>query len=224
MRFLQCPFTLFVLQPQTVLYISTKPSANPVELERLKRLTRLGVFRMLEAQDNTVATWFTACNNTCCSEKFKYLDWVAHSKVDGPDPRDHFANERNLLAWLRTGVTLAVIGSITESPVYISLPPHISYFPGFMTLLDLRSKTFALSYSLPWTSDPVPTKTKIVAFVFIGLGFASILVSIFIYFKNQRQILRRLLTVGHGWAGYSMALLIMLFVCFVMIVALTEVN
>lgn len=54
---------------------------------------------------------FIACNNERCSAKFKYLDSVVHTKVrNQPDPRDHLANERNLLTWLRTGMTLALIG------------------------------------------------------------------------------------------------------------------
>ncbi|OBZ86617.1 hypothetical protein A0J61_05333 [Choanephora cucurbitarum] len=52
---------------------------------------------------------FTLCNNEKCSTKFKYLDYSIHTVVDGPDPRDHLANERNLLTWIRTGTTLALI-------------------------------------------------------------------------------------------------------------------
>lgn len=91
-----------------------------------------------------------------------------------------------------------------------------------MTLMDITVKNFAPSHGLPWSADPVPYKTRIVAFIFIGLGFSSILVALFIYFKNQRQILKRMIKVGQGWAGYTMALLTMFFVCFVMAVALTE--
>jgi putative membrane protein len=43
------------------------------------------------------------------------------------------------------------------------------------------------------------------------------------YFRNQRQIVKRLLWVGHGWMGYTVALLIMLFVVFIMVMALTEI-
>ncbi|KAI9276720.1 hypothetical protein BDA99DRAFT_493953 [Phascolomyces articulosus] len=146
-------------------------------------------------------TPFILCNNHHCSEKFKYTDWVIHTKVDGPDPRDHFASERTFLSWLRTGMTLALIG--------------------FMTLLDIR-QLLAPSKGLPWSYEVVPNKQRILAYVFIGLGLASVLVSVMIYFRNQYRIVNRLLHVGHGWAGYSMALMIMLFVCFVMVVALTE--
>ncbi|CDH51669.1 predicted protein [Lichtheimia corymbifera JMRC:FSU:9682] len=149
---------------------------------------------------------FIACNDKHCSTTYKYLDWVVHTKVDGPDPRDHFANERNFLSWLRVGMTLALIG--------------------YMTLIDLRGeKSLAPSNSLPWNhEEPTPYKTRIVAFIMIALGFSSLCTSVVIYFKNQRRIVHRLLDVGHGWAGYTMALLIMLFICFIMVVALTEVN
>lgn len=104
--------------------------------------------------------------------------------------------------------------------VLTSVPTHA----GFMIVLDLRSKNFAPSRSLPWSNEPAPYKTMIVGYIFVALGFCSILLSMAIYFKNQRRILRRLLDVGMGWPGYSMALLIMMFVCFVMVVALTELQ
>lgn len=54
---------------------------------------------------------FSLCNNEHCCKTFNYLDLLTvHTVVDGPDPRDHFANERNLLTWLRTGLTLALVG------------------------------------------------------------------------------------------------------------------
>lgn len=53
---------------------------------------------------------FILCNNEKCSTTFKYLDVSVHTIVDGPDPRDHLANERNLLAWIRTGTTLSLVG------------------------------------------------------------------------------------------------------------------
>lgn len=65
---------------------------------------------------------------------------------------------------------------------------------------------------------------RIVAFIMVALGFSSLCISVVIYFKNQRRIVHRLIDVGHGWAGYTMALLIMLFICFIMVVALTEVD
>ncbi|KAI9494740.1 hypothetical protein BDB00DRAFT_286712 [Zychaea mexicana] len=53
---------------------------------------------------------FTLCNNDQCCNKFNFIDVATvHSVVDGPDPRDHCANERNLLTWLRTGMVLALI-------------------------------------------------------------------------------------------------------------------
>ncbi|KAI8393370.1 uncharacterized protein BYT42DRAFT_609167 [Radiomyces spectabilis] len=145
---------------------------------------------------------FIACNNQQCSKVYKYLDLSIHTKIEGPDPRDHFANERNMLTWLRTGMTLCLIG--------------------FMTLLDLPTKHFAPAHSLPWTEDAVPTKARIVACIFVGLGLVSICAAVLNYFKNQRRIVHRLFSVGHGWMGYSMALLIMLFACFIMVIALTE--
>ncbi|GAA5795775.1 hypothetical protein HPULCUR_001137 [Helicostylum pulchrum] len=127
---------------------------------------------------------FLLCNDEKCSSIFKYLDLSVHTVIDGPDPRDHFANERNLLTWVRTGTTLSLVG--------------------FMTLLDMPTKNFAPSYSLPWTSEPVSLNAKIVS--------------------NQRQIVKRLLDVGHGWLGYLIATVIMLFVVFIMVMALTEIN
>ncbi|KAG2226472.1 hypothetical protein INT45_014216 [Circinella minor] len=138
---------------------------------------------------------FVLCSNEYCSDKFKHIDWVIHTKVDGPDPRDHFASERTFLSWLRTGMTLALID--------------------FQQLSKPTTE-------LPWAHEPLPTKQRILAYIFVGLGFLSLLVSLVIYFKNQHRIVNRLLNVGNGWAGYSMALLIMLFVCFVMAVAITE--
>ncbi|KAI8139310.1 hypothetical protein BJV82DRAFT_716784 [Fennellomyces sp. T-0311] len=160
----------------------------------------MSVTTSIETQDNTDR--FIACNNEDCSTMFKYSDWTIHTKIDGPDPRDHFANERNFLSWLRTGSTLSLIG--------------------FMTLIDIRSKLFAPSKSLPWSYEEVPYKTRIVAYIFIALGLSSMLVSLGVYFKNQRKIVHRLLDVGHGWPGYSMALMIILFVVFIMAVSITE--
>ncbi|MBM6383502.1 MAG: DUF202 domain-containing protein [Paenibacillus sp.] len=42
------------------------------------------------------------------------MDLSVHTIVDGPDPRDHLANERNLLTWVRTGTTLALVGTVKE--------------------------------------------------------------------------------------------------------------
>lgn len=53
---------------------------------------------------------FGLCDDEKCSRFFKYLDVSVHTFVDGPDPRDHLANERNLLTWIRTGTTLSLIG------------------------------------------------------------------------------------------------------------------
>lgn len=54
---------------------------------------------------------FIACNNQHCSKKFKLIDFATvHTVVDGPDPRDHFANERNLLTWIRVGMVMCLIG------------------------------------------------------------------------------------------------------------------
>ncbi|KAI9486544.1 MAG: hypothetical protein EXX96DRAFT_46234 [Benjaminiella poitrasii] len=145
---------------------------------------------------------FILCNNEKCSTVFKYLDVSVHTIVDGPDPRDHLANERNLLTWIRTGTTLILIG--------------------FITLLDMPTKNFAPSYSLPWTDKPVSMNTKIVSYIFVGLGFTCFIYSLYSYFRNQRQIVKRLLWVGHGWLGYFVATIIMIFVVFIMIMALIE--
>ncbi|KAI8096939.1 uncharacterized protein BX664DRAFT_325228 [Halteromyces radiatus] len=146
---------------------------------------------------------FTKCNDEKCSTYFKYLDSVIHTKViAAPDPRDHLANERNLLTWLRTGMTLALIG--------------------FMAMLDIDTKQFAPSKSFPWTGDAVGIKTKVVSYIFVSLGLISIVTATITYFINQRKIVHRLLEVGQGWAGYTMAFFIMIFACFIMIVAITE--
>lgn len=55
---------------------------------------------------------FILCNNEKCSTVFKYMDLSVHTVVDGPDPRDHLANERNILAWIRTGTTLSLVGKL----------------------------------------------------------------------------------------------------------------
>lgn len=145
---------------------------------------------------------FGLCNNENCSEFFKYLDVSVHTFVDGPDPRDHLANERNLLTWIRTGTTLSLIG--------------------FMTLIDLPHKKFAPSYSLPWTKGLVSGNSKVISYIFIGLGFTCLVISLYNYFRNQRQIIKRLLHVGQGWLGYSVAILIMFFVVFIMLAALID--
>lgn len=93
-----------------------------------------------------------------------------------------------------------------------------------MTLLDMPTKNFAPSYSLPWTSEPVSLNAKIVSYIFVGLGFTCFIYSLFSYFRNQRQIVKRLLWVGHGWQGYLVATIIMLFVVFIMVMALTEIH
>ncbi|GAN00787.1 hypothetical protein MAM1_0002d00211 [Mucor ambiguus] len=146
---------------------------------------------------------FILCNNEKCSTVFKYMDISVHTVVDGPDPRDHLANERNILAWIRTGTTLSLVG--------------------FMTLLDMPTKNFAPSYSLPWTNEPVSINAKIVSYIFVGLGFTCFIYSLFSYFKNQQQIVKRLLWVGHGWVGYTVATVIIVFVIFIMVMALSEI-
>ncbi|ORX43865.1 hypothetical protein DM01DRAFT_1387031 [Hesseltinella vesiculosa] len=144
---------------------------------------------------------FILCNNDKCSTRFKYLDCTIHTKVTGPDPRDHFANERNLLTWIRTGMTLSLIG--------------------FMVLLDITQR-FAPSTSFPWPNEPLDTKRKAVAYLFVALGLLSIIVATFTYFRNQRHIIKRMLFVGQGWVAYLLTCFIALFVCFVMIMSLTE--
>lgn len=93
-----------------------------------------------------------------------------------------------------------------------------------MTLLDMPTKNFAPSYSLPWTNEPVSLNAKIVSYIFVGLGFTCFIYSLYGYFRNQRQIVKRLLWVGHGWAGYIVALVIIIFVIFIMVMALTEIR
>lgn len=86
-----------------------------------------------------------------------------HTKVDGPDPRDHFANERNFLSWLRVGMTLALIGNqinmLSKRPSLLTCAYDVS---GYMTLIDLRGdKSLAPSNSLPWNhEEPTPYKTR----------------------------------------------------------------
>ncbi|KAI9015846.1 hypothetical protein CLU79DRAFT_837956 [Phycomyces nitens] len=145
---------------------------------------------------------FTVCNDEKCSSTFKYLDPSIHTFIDGPDPRDHFANERNLLTWMRTGMTMSLLG--------------------FITLLDVSAKDFAPSYSFPWTEQVNAPQTNIVAYIFVALGILSICVAFVTYFQNQSRIVNRLLHVGHGWAGYMMILMIMLFACCVMSLALSQ--
>lgn len=58
---------------------------------------------------------FILCNNEKCSTVFKYMDISVHTVVDGPDPRDHLANERNTLAWIRTGTTLSLVGKLMRN-------------------------------------------------------------------------------------------------------------
>ena len=71
-------------------------------------LINMSVTTSIETQDD--ANHFHICHKDYCNEAFKYTDWTVHSKIDGPDPRDHFANERNFLSWLRVGMTLSLIG------------------------------------------------------------------------------------------------------------------
>lgn len=165
---------------------------------------------------------FLLCNDEKCSSVFKYLDLSVHTVIDGPDPRDHFANERNLLTWVRTGTTLSLIGKNVNSSYRLFF--LLTNFIGFMTLLDMPTKNFAPSYSLPWTSETVSINAKIVSYIFVGLGFTCFIYSLYSYFRNQRQIVKRLLDVGHGWLGYLIATAIMLFVVFIMVMALTEID
>ncbi|KAI8990234.1 hypothetical protein BDB01DRAFT_780551 [Pilobolus umbonatus] len=147
---------------------------------------------------------FILCNDEKCSNVFKYLDLSVHTHIDGPDPRDHLANERNLLTWIRTGTTLCLIG--------------------FMNLLDISTKHFAPSKSFPWSKESSTTNSRIVSYVFIGLGFCCFILSLYNYFINQRQIVKRLLWVGQGWMGYTVAAVMMLFAVFVMVMALAEAR
>lgn len=90
-----------------------------------------------------------------------------------------------------------------------------------MTLLDLPTQIFAPAQTIPWNHDPSSIQVKVVSYIFVGLGITSILVGITAYLKNMNQILNRQIVVGHGWSGYTMVLLIVLFVLFVMAAALT---
>ncbi|KAI9484370.1 hypothetical protein BDB00DRAFT_152730 [Zychaea mexicana] len=68
---------------------------------------------------------FTLCNNDQCCNKFNFIDVATvHSVVDGPDPRDHCANERNLLTWLLTGMVLVLIGKVNSIYFSTQQPPH----------------------------------------------------------------------------------------------------
>jgi putative membrane protein len=73
---------------------------------------------------------FILCNNDKCSTVFKYLDLSVHTVVDGPDPRDHLANERNLLTWIRTGTTLSLVGKLVS--LFVNNNPNN---PSFLLLL-----------------------------------------------------------------------------------------
>jgi uncharacterized membrane protein YidH (DUF202 family) len=88
--------------------------------------------------------------------------------------------------------------------------------------MDLTSKQLAPSKSLPWADDPLDTNTRIVSYVFVCLGIVSIVMATKTYFTNQKQIVRRLIHVGQGWTGYTLAVFIMAFVCFVMVLAIKE--
>jgi uncharacterized membrane protein YidH (DUF202 family) len=92
---------------------------------------------------------------------------------------------------------------------------------GFMALLDI-TKRFAPSQSLPWSDGPISTNTRAISYVFVILGILSIISATATYFVNQNRIVHRLFGVGQGWAGYTMALFIMIFACFIMILALRE--
>lgn len=91
-----------------------------------------------------------------------------------------------------------------------------------MTLLDIRTRVFAPAQSFPFTDDDDTSSLRvhILAYIFVGLGLLSIVVSLFIYFRNMSRIVSRKIVVGHGWAGYSMVLSILLFVVFVMAAAI----
>lgn len=88
----------------------------------------------------------------------------------------------------------------------------------------MPTKKFAPSHSLPWTSETVSLNAQVVSYIFVGLGFTCFIFSLYTYFRNQRQIVKRLLWVGQGWPGYAIATIIMVFVVFIMIMALTEVR
>ena len=169
-------------------------------------------------EKNTPAR-FALCNNDQCCSKFNFFDFATvHTVVDGPDPRDHFANERNLLTWLRTGMILALIGNfrISERTIVVSDGKI-----GFMTLLDLPTKVFAPAQSIPWNDDSQSLQVQVVSYIFIALGIVSIFVGVMIYFNNLNQIVNRYLSVGQGFSGFGMAFLIVLFVLFVMAATLT---
>lgn len=67
---------------------------------------------------------------------------------------------------------------------------------GFMTIIDLTTKRFAPSTSLPWTNDSADTNSRIVSYIFIILGMISIVSATITYFRNQQQIVKRLYHVG----------------------------
>lgn len=71
------------------------------------------------AMESNAPARFIACNNQHCSKKFKFIDFATvHTVVDGPDPRDHFANERNLLTWVRVGMVMCLIGKLGRCYAY----------------------------------------------------------------------------------------------------------
>ncbi|KAI7869899.1 hypothetical protein BDF14DRAFT_1879649 [Spinellus fusiger] len=149
------------------------------------------------------ANAYRVCDGSECISIYKVLDPCIHVSIDGPDPRDHFANERNLLTWLRTGMSMGLLGFITFYDGSSQLP-YRRY---------LQQTPASLKSSL-WLNS--------LTYLFLGLGLASIGIATGNYFYNQRRLLLRRLDVGRCRAEYGLVGLMTVFSSGIMVAILIE--
>lgn len=89
-----------------------------------------------------------------------------------PDCRDHMANERTFLAWVRTGIGIMAFGFVVEK--FALFIKKLSYF------LEKKPATEAISTSLGYSS--------IFGIVLVAMGALMGLLAFFRYKKVEREI------------------------------------
>ncbi|RUS22204.1 hypothetical protein BC937DRAFT_90035 [Endogone sp. FLAS-F59071] len=121
------------------------------------------------------------------------FDQSLHVPNDGPAARDHLANERNYLAWMRLALTLVMIGACRHGWGDASVE-------GYTVLLDLQA--------LFDPTDTTPTQqaaARPIGYIFIAIGLFCFVSSLYTYFCAQHGLVKRDPIIGQGWVGFLMA-------------------
>ncbi|KAI8337793.1 hypothetical protein BD560DRAFT_413126 [Blakeslea trispora] len=125
------------------------------------------------------------------------LDYAILVSNNASMARDHLANERNWLTWLRLSCTLTILG--------------------FTVLLQFRLPEEETGMKM--MMKPVDLTSKPIGYIFVAIGVACFIVGVGKYFKNQRLLVKQATYIEAGWGSYVTAGLLFSIVCSVMIIA-----